>query len=211
MVEDIDHGTLTQGIQYYQEQFARTGEPQVPSLQAINLLNFQGTDLKGLIDLNARRAATAKQYLHLFLDNKIDAILMPSAPHTAVPLDTWKTASYTGIWNYLDFPAVVIPVDEVRDSDAADELASAKYGSDDAKAYSLCRLFQVLCSVEVLTDHWRSLDTGPKLYRGAPVCVQLVGYRHADEALASTATVIDSLINRTSMRESEGQNLVEID
>lgn len=63
---------------------------------------------------------------------------MPPAPHTAVPLDTWKTATYTGLWNYLDYPAVVIPVDMVRDSDFADDLGTAKYGAADAEVYGLC-------------------------------------------------------------------------
>jgi amidase len=110
----------------------------VPSLEAIKLLSFQGTTLKGYFDLNVRRAAAAKQYLRVYLDNNIDAIMMPPAPHTAVPLDTWTKITCTGLFNYLDFPAVVIPVDEVRDSDAADDLANAKYGPDDEKVYSLC-------------------------------------------------------------------------
>lgn len=84
------------------------------------------------------RAAAAKQYQRLFLDYGIDAILMPPAPHTAVPLDHWTTASYTGLWNYLDFPAVVIPVDDVAASDALDKTITAKYGPEDAKVYSLC-------------------------------------------------------------------------
>jgi amidase len=125
-------------FKHYREQFARTGEPEVPSLKAINLMSFQGTTLKGFFDLNVRRAAAAKQYLRLFLDNKIDVILMPPAPHTALPLDTWTTATYTGLFNFLDFPAVVIPVDEVRESDAADNLANAKYGPEDAAVYGLC-------------------------------------------------------------------------
>lgn len=63
---------------------------------------------------------------------------MPPAPHTAVPLDTWSTASYTGLWNYLDYPAVVIPVDRVREEDAADDVSNAKFGEEDAKVYGLC-------------------------------------------------------------------------
>jgi amidase len=94
--------------------------------------------LEGLYNLNVQRAAAAKRYQRLFLDHGIDAILMPPAPHTAVPLDHWTTASYTGLWNYLDFPAVVIPVDDVAASDALDETTNAKYGPDDAKVYSLC-------------------------------------------------------------------------
>lgn len=53
----------------------------------------------------------------------------------------------------------------------------------------------------ILTDHFFSVDTGPELYKGAAVCVQLAGYRHADEALAGAATIVDSIIGRTSQKE----------
>lgn len=95
--------------------------------------------MQGLFDLNVRRAKAAEQYLALFRDNDIDVILMPPAPHTAVALDTWTSMTYTGLWNYLDYPAVVIPVDEVRDIDVVDDLSNAKFGADDEKLYSLCR------------------------------------------------------------------------
>ena len=100
---------------------------------------MSGTTLKGFFDLNVRRAEAAKTYLRLFRDNNIDAILMPPAPHTAIPLDTWSTATYTGLWNYLDFPAVVLPVDKVRESDLADDVGNAKFGPEDARLYSLCK------------------------------------------------------------------------
>ena len=64
---------------------------------------------------------------------------MPPAPHTAVPLDKWTSASYTGLWNYLDYPAIVIPVDQVRETDRKDELSNALFGEDDEKLYSLCK------------------------------------------------------------------------
>ena len=38
-------------------------------------------------------------------------------------------------------------------------------------------------------------DTGPELYKGAPVCVQVVGYRHADEALANAVAALKAIIN----------------
>ncbi|KUJ24625.1 amidase [Mollisia scopiformis] len=167
------------GSDYYIEQFARTGEPIVPSLEAIGLLTMKGTSLQGFFDLNVRRAAAAKQYLNLFRDNNLDAILMPPAPHTAVPLDTWTTATYTALWNFLDYPAVVIPVGKVQESDVSDDVSNAKYGVEDAKVYSLY--------------------TGPELYKDAPICVQVVGYRHADETLANTARLLDSIINGTRL------------
>jgi amidase len=110
----------------------------VPSLKALGLLSMTGTDLRGFFNLNVRRQAAAREYLRLFRDNGIDAILMPPAPHTAVPLDKWTTATYTGLWNYLDYPAVVIPVDAVCEEDVADEPSNAKYGTEDARIYSLC-------------------------------------------------------------------------
>lgn len=97
-----------------------------------------GTDLRGYFGLNVRRRAAARDYLELFRNNRIDAILMPPAAHTAVPLDKWNKATYTGLWNYLDYPAAVIPVDSVRDIDLADDLSNAKYGAEDASLYSLC-------------------------------------------------------------------------
>ena len=111
----------------------------MPSLEAIGLLSAPGTTLQGFLDLNVRRAEAAKTYLKLFRDNSLDAILMPPAPHTAIPLDTWATATYTGLWNYLDYPAIVIPVDQVRDIDCADDLSNAKFGPDDESLYHLCR------------------------------------------------------------------------
>lgn len=98
-----------------------------------------GTTLQGFFDLNVRRAEAAKTYLQLFRDNDLDVILMPPAPHTAVPLDCWNKAVYTSLWNYLDYPAIVIPVDQVQDMDFADDLSNAQFGPDDEQLYSLCR------------------------------------------------------------------------
>ncbi|KFA76642.1 hypothetical protein S40288_05955 [Stachybotrys chartarum IBT 40288] len=161
---------------FFMEQLARTEEPVIPSLQAIGLLSAPGTtQLQGLLDLNVCRAETAQQYLRLFRDNDIDVILMPPAPHTAVPLDCWVKAAYTCLWNYLDYPAVVIPVGQVQDTDLADDLSNAKFGPEDEELYKLY--------------------TGPEQYEGMPTCVQVVGYRHKDEALLNVAAVLDSIIN----------------
>ncbi|KAI1246560.1 hypothetical protein MGN70_013460 [Eutypa lata] len=154
--------------------FERTGEPVIPSLAGSGLLSVPGTTLQGFFDLNVRRAEAAKTYLKLFRDNGLDVILMPPAPHTAVPLDCWNKAVYTSLWNYLDYPAIVIPVDQVQDMDFADDLSNAQFGPDDEQLY----------------------NTGPEQYKGAPVCVQVVGYRHKDEALMQAAAILDSIINK---------------
>jgi amidase len=152
--------------------------------------------LQGFFDLNVRRAEAAKKYLKLFCDNDLDAILMPPAPHTAVPLDRWTSITYTGLWNYLDYPAIVIPVDQVQDIDSVDDLSNAKFGPDDEKLYSLCRHYFLPKALRFkLTNAFT--DTGPEQYKGAPICIQVVGYRQKDEALIKTAGVLDAIINKT--------------
>ena len=100
----------------------------------------------------------------------------------------WNVANHTD----LDYPAVVIPVDVVRPSDLCDDISNAKYGADDARLYSICMYSgKPRTSLGNLTD----ADTGPEVYRDAPLCVQLVGYRYADEALMHTASLVDSIIN----------------
>lgn len=44
---------------------------------------------------------------------------------------------------------------------------------------------------------WNS-DTGPEAYRDAPICVQLIGYRHQDQALMNNAVILDGIINGNS-------------
>ena len=186
-------------LQNYLELFARTGEPEIPSLKMIQLLSIPGTDLPGFFNLNVRRQAAARDYLKLWLDNGLDAILMPPAAHTTVPHDTWNRATYTGLWNYLDYPAVIIPVDTVCESDVVDDPSNAKYGAEDAKLYSLCMWSPPAGFLEELMLIYYSLlfsiDTGPELYKNAPIAVQLVGYRYADEKLVSTAALVDSIVN----------------
>lgn len=125
--------------QNYLTLFALTSEPLIPSLRAIGLSSLQANNLDGLFSLNVRRQAAARTFHHLFRSNDLDAILMPPAPHTALPLDTWTSASYTGLWNYLDYPAVVIPVGTVSPYDVVDDVAKARYGDDDERLYKLCK------------------------------------------------------------------------
>ncbi|TGO36840.1 hypothetical protein BHYA_0113g00130 [Botrytis hyacinthi] len=172
----ISYMTLS-GSDHYLEQFERTGEPAIPSLAKTGLLSVPGTTLQGFFELNDRRVQIAKTYFKLFRDNNLDVILMPPAAHTAVPLDCWSRVAYTCLWNYLDYPAIVIPVDQVQDTDLADDLSNAKFGPDDEQIYKLY--------------------TGPELYKDAPICVQLIGYRYKDEALLKAAAMLDSIITKT--------------
>ena len=173
----------------------------MPSLAALGLLSKPAATLKSFFDLNVRRAEATRTYLRLFLDNSLDVILMPAAPHTALPWDTWTNATYTALWNYLDYPAVVIPMDVVTDSDSMDDPNNAKYGPSDMELYRQCMYNHDgrLSTSTSGTDAFLSqIDTGPEHYKGLPIAVQVIGYRHQDEELIAAAEILDSIINGKS-------------
>ncbi|KAI5304959.1 hypothetical protein KEM56_005611, partial [Ascosphaera pollenicola] len=150
-----------------------SGEPQVPSVVMTKLLDESPKDMADFVRLSGARAGF-REYMHkLFVSNKLDCLLSPGAPHTAVPHDTWTSLSYTAIWNYLNYPAAIIPVGKVLETDAKDE--GAKYGELDEKMYSLY--------------------TGPEDYKDAPTVVQIISLYHTDERLANLYVKLDSIIN----------------
>jgi Asp-tRNA(Asn)/Glu-tRNA(Gln) amidotransferase A subunit family amidase len=56
-------------------------------------------------------------------------------------------------------------------------------------------VYAITPALRNLSDELTCVDTGPELYKDAPVAVQLVGYRYADEALMQTASLVDSIVN----------------
>lgn len=118
---------------------AEEQEPLVPSAEKIGLLTVgPSKTIEEYFALNARRQLVSKAYLDLWLENNLDGILMPPAPYTAVPLDSWSTASYTATFNLLDYPAFVLPVGKVNHLDVADSGSNAKYGDVDSTLYKNC-------------------------------------------------------------------------
>ncbi|KAI5307615.1 hypothetical protein KEM55_007792 [Ascosphaera atra] len=136
------------------------------------LLNEPPKDMPRFMELSAARAIFRQDVHKLWHQNKLDCLLMAGAPHTAVPHDTWKPVNYTAVWNYLNYPAAVIPIDTVKETDVKDE--AAKYGEVDEKIYSLY--------------------TGPEDYKDAPTSVQLVTPYQTDERLAELYVKLDSII-----------------
>ena len=128
--------------------------------------------LEELFAWNITRNKIETKYRSLWLENRLDAILNPLAPNTAVPLDNWFSISQA-IWNLVDYPTCVIPTGKVGAEDVVDK--AAKYGPEDEKLYSLY--------------------TGPEDYKGAPTCVQLIGMKQEDENLTVMAEIVDGILN----------------
>ncbi|KAI0793475.1 general amidase [Abortiporus biennis] len=99
----------------------------------------------------------------------VDAILAPVSPYAAVPHGEKRGAVYTIIWNTLDCPALVIPVTTV-DADRDVKQPPHEFRSPDDKA--IYDLYE------------------PSTFDGLPVGVQLVGYRHEEEATIGMGEIV---------------------
>ncbi|KAF9452079.1 amidase signature enzyme [Macrolepiota fuliginosa MF-IS2] len=84
----------------------------------------------------------------------VDAIISPMAPYVAPPHGTNKYATYTTVWNILDYPACVIPVSKI------DPVLDAKQTRDSFHN-------------DIDRQNWEFYD--PETFKNAPICIQVVG------------------------------------
>lgn len=92
--------------------------------------------LAQLMTFNALRAQHRQLYTEFWEDKNVDCIIMAPSPFIALKLDQWKVFTYLLPWNYLDYPACVIPVGRVEESDVP---GKAKYGVEDELLYGTCK------------------------------------------------------------------------
>lgn len=116
-------------------------------MKRTNLASIPAATLQDYFELNAARSRVKAEFQRFWLESRIDALLYPPAPTTATPLDDWKCITYTMLWNFLDYPAVVIPTGRVRESDGLDGIENATFGPEDEQNYSMCE-----CNDSVLSD-----------------------------------------------------------
>lgn len=80
-----------------------SGEPIIPSITALQKRDPPGRiTMKRLFAMNAEKAQLQLKWHEIFEEEKLDLLMMPSAPHTAPLHDTWTSTHYTALWNLLD-------------------------------------------------------------------------------------------------------------
>lgn len=126
-------------LKFVQDLIKQGGEPEVESVRRTNLASIPGATLQDYFELNAARSRFKAAFQKFWLQSRIDALLYPSAPTTATPLDEWKCITYTALWNLLDYPAVIIPTGKVCETDSADGIENAVFGAEDKQNYSMCK------------------------------------------------------------------------
>ncbi|KAF4612974.1 hypothetical protein D9613_010910 [Agrocybe pediades] len=112
----------------------------------------------------------------------VDAIISPCAPYTAPPHGLNRNANYTGIWNALDYTALVIPtglsVDPAID---VKKPAHSFFSETDKSIYELY---------------------DPETFKDAPITVQLIGRTLEEEAVIAMGEVVDAALKASASSAS---------
>jgi amidase len=107
-------------------------------MELVGLPSLPERTLQDYAQLFFARYQACQAWNKMWQTEKLDALLTFVAPHTAVPVDTWTARNLAGLFNLVDYPALVIPVGKVQESDLKDQAAG--YGTADEAVYNLCGL-----------------------------------------------------------------------
>ncbi|KAL1748247.1 amidase signature domain-containing protein [Schizophyllum fasciatum] len=159
-----------------------SGEPVLPMTEwVLTRPDVRPHDIFELWNMNIRRDTLRADYLAHFNAQEVDFVLCPVGPGPAPAHHTSKYWGYTSAWNFLDYPAAVFPtglrVDPALDTD-----------EDYAKTPALSEM----------DAYNRECYAKPEFFRNAPLCLQLVGRRHADDQLLDMLETIDQVLPLTS-------------
>ncbi|KAJ6510887.1 amidase signature domain-containing protein [Mycena sanguinolenta] len=128
-----------------------------------------------LWEMNIRRDTLRAQYLEHYNAQSVDVVLCPAGAGPAPALGTCKYWGYTNIWNFVDYPAAVFPTGLYCDPawDLKDS-APRTYMSE--------------------ADRLNSASYDPETFAGAPLCLQLVCRRFADELVVKALEEISKAL-----------------
>ncbi|KAJ5902467.1 hypothetical protein N7495_002995 [Penicillium taxi] len=154
------------------------GEPFIPHVEAL-VNRGKPISVYEYWQLNKRKFATQKKYLDKWNTARspsgkpVDILLSPAIPHTSVPHRKFRWVGYTKIWNFLDYPALTMPIDRVRAD--LDQLPGDPYVPRNA------------------LDEWNWNLYEPNQVDGYPVNLQIIGKKLQEEKVLGAATVIERI------------------
>ncbi|KAK3725527.1 hypothetical protein LTR37_000497 [Vermiconidia calcicola] len=110
-------------------------------------------------------------------DRTLDVIVCPAAPHPVAPIDGWNSAHYTGLFNWLDYPAGIIPIRTIGEGDMQGEVPSypPMNGWD-----------------KINRELWTKVDR--KVYLGSSLTVQVVAPKLLERMLVDSMKVLDEAL-----------------
>ena len=162
------------------------GEPFIPHVEAL-INRGKPISVYEYWQLNRRKWDLQQAYLEKWNTTltgdgrKVDAILMPPMPHTAVPHRGCRWVGYTKVWNVLDYTALVIPGGAVAEEDVCAPWDFESRGSMDDWSLQL----------------WR--ENKEEMARlKLPVGLQIVGRKLQEEKILGIGKVLDDILRRNA-------------
>ncbi|EXJ77213.1 hypothetical protein A1O3_10371 [Capronia epimyces CBS 606.96] len=182
LVDAANEAYFLDGGKEYRDILAEGLEPPVPIIEWLLETNAgRPHTVEETWKLNAKIERLRTLYAEQWNDIKIDAIICPVSASVASVHNESRYWGYTSIWNVLDFPAVVMPVGKVEESDTWDEFPPAS-----------------LTPLTSADDSYRQLfenRQGASRYQHAPVAIQIVGRRLQEERILRIARSIERCIS----------------
>lgn len=159
------------------------GEPYIPHVEAL-LKKGQAISVFDYWQLNKQKLAAQKRFLDLWNSTRsttsgkqIDILLTPVMPHSAVPHRKCRWVGYTKVFNFVDYPAAVLPAGHV----------SKALDSEAAKTMHAYQPRNPL-------DGWNWNLFDMDAMDGMPVGVQVVARRLQEETVLGAAKAIDAIL-----------------
>ncbi|CAA7263308.1 unnamed protein product [Cyclocybe aegerita] len=103
----------------------------------------------------------------------VDAIISPCAPFVAPPHGKNSNASYTMVWNVLDYTALVVPVGFVNPTQDGKRAVEEFFNEQDRANYDLY---------------------DPETFKDAPISIQVVGRTLEEEAVIRLGEIVDQAL-----------------
>ncbi|KAK7416284.1 hypothetical protein QQZ08_012058 [Neonectria magnoliae] len=159
------------------------GEPFIPHVERL-VNRGKPISVYQYWQLNIAKVELQQKYLKKWdsirsptTGRKADILLMPPMPHTAVPHGGCRWVGYTKVWNFLDYPAFVIPGGSACEDDVAEPLASGVLGPEDE------------WNRDLWEKHGREMAS-----LQLPVGLQIVGRKLEEETVLGAGKVLDDLV-----------------
>ncbi|KAK7414574.1 hypothetical protein QQX98_006602 [Neonectria punicea] len=159
------------------------GEPFIPHVERL-VNRGKPISVYQYWQLNIAKVELQQKYLKKWdsirsptTGRKADILLMPPMPHTAVPHGGCRWVGYTKVWNFLDYPALVIPGGSACEGDVAEPLASGVLGPEDE------------WNRELWEKHGREMAS-----LRLPVGLQILGRKLEEETVLGAGKVLDDLL-----------------
>lgn len=124
-----------------------SGEPIIPSLQKtlhLVLKKPEGYTLEELFEVNTLVAAYRPLWNDIWVQNKLDIIMAPSAQTTALPHDCFGVVHYTMVWNLLQWPGLIVPLGKADKEIDREELA--KPDPESGRVCESCLEYSMPCA-----------------------------------------------------------------